>query len=206
MRGLSRFRQLLGFGVVVLFVACAFTPMATVVAEVIGVSRQIGPADAIVVLAGGGVSSRGALSDTSLRRAIQGIDLYLERLAPVVVFSGDGLDKARAEGRIRAEVAHRFGVPREGILTISGARTTRDEAARAKSLLWPRGARTILLVTDADHMSRAAPVFRHVGFTVLPAPVNEPEWDLQPQGRLDLLGRTMRELVAVLYYRVAGYL
>jgi uncharacterized SAM-binding protein YcdF (DUF218 family) len=55
-------------------------------------------------------------------------------------------------------------------------------------------------------MIRAAPVFRHVGFTVLPAPVNEPEWNLEQQGRLNLLGRTAREVVALLYYRVTGYL
>jgi len=106
----------------------------------------------------------------------------------------------------RAALAGRYGVPTRGILTFSGARTTADEAARVKTLLWDRGARTILLVTDAEHMLRAASVFKHVGFTVLPAPVNEAEWDLEPHGRLSLLHRTARELAALLYYRAAGYL
>ena len=63
----------------------------------------------------------------------------------------------------RAALAGRYGVPTRGILTFSGARTTADEAALVKTLLWERGARTILLVTDAEHMLRAASVFKHVG-------------------------------------------
>ena len=162
--------------------------------------------DAIVVLAAGGASSSGALSDNSLRRAIYGIDLYLKGLAPLLVFSGNDPDASRAESRIRAHMAQEFGVSPQGVLTSSGANTTREEAAHVKGLLWPRGVRNILLVTDADHMIRAAPVFTHAGFRVFAVPVNEPEWDLGPGDRLDLLRGTLREIVALLYYKIAGYL
>jgi uncharacterized SAM-binding protein YcdF (DUF218 family) len=206
MRALSRVPELLGAVVVVMFVACAFTPLATVVAKSIGVPRHIAPADAIVVLAGGRVSSYGALSDSSLRRALHGIDLYRDGLAPLLVFSGTDIDPRRAESRIRAALAQRCGVPAPAILTFSGASTTAEEAARTRSLVGPRGTRTVLLVTDADHMIRAAGAFEHVGFIVLPAPVNEVEEDLEPQARLALMHRTLRETAAVLYYRAAGYL
>jgi uncharacterized SAM-binding protein YcdF (DUF218 family) len=202
MHAQSRMLELLGCAVVVLFVIGAFTPIASVVATSLGVTPQIAPADAIVVLAAGRVSSHGTLSDASLRRAVHGVDLVLNGYAPLLVFSGNGPD----DSRVRAALARRYGVPPQGILTFSGARTTADEAARVKTLLGERGARTILLVTDAEHMPRAASVFKHVGFTVLPAPVNEAEWDLEPHGRLSLLHRTARELAAVLYYRAAGYL
>jgi uncharacterized SAM-binding protein YcdF (DUF218 family) len=202
MRVLSRILELLGLTVIVLFVICAFTPIASVLAMSFAVTPQLAPANAIVVLAAGRVSAHGTLSDVSLRRAVHGVDLLLDGYAPLLVFSGNGPD----DSRVRAALARRYGVPPRAILAFSGARTTADEATRVKSLLWERGARTILLVTDAEHMLRAAPVFRHVGFTVLPAPVNEAEWDLEPRGRLSLLHRTARELAAVAYYRAAGYL
>ncbi len=183
MRTLARVPTLLGLGVIALFVVSAFTPMANVLAQSVAVHPEIAPADAIVVLAAGGASSSGALSDNSLRRAISGIDLYLKGLAPLLVFSGNDPDA-----------------------TSSGANTTREEAAQVKGLLWPRGVRNILLVTDADHMIRAAPLFTHAGFRVFAVPVNEPEWDLGPGDRLDLLRGTLREIVALLYYKIAGYL
>ena len=159
MRAQSRRLELLGFAVIVLFVIGAFTPIASFVATSLGVTPQIAPGDAIVGLAAGRVSSHGTLSDASLRRAVHGVDLLLNGYAPLLVFSGNGLD----DSRVRAALAGRYGVPTRGILTFSGARTTADEAARVKTLLWDRGARTILLVTDAEHMLRAASVFKHVG-------------------------------------------
>jgi len=206
LRTVARIPTLLGLGIIVLFVVSAFTPMANVLAESVAVRPKVAPADAIVVLAAGGASSTGALSDNSLRRAIYGIDLYLKGLAPLLVFSGNDPDASRAESRIRAHMAQEFGVSPQGVLTSSGANTTREEAAHVKGLLWPRGVRNILLVTDADHMIRAAPVFTHAGFRVFAVPVNEPEWDLGPGDRLDLLRGTLREIVALLYYKIAGYL
>ena len=206
MRTLARVPTLLGFGTIVLFVVSAFTPMANFLAESVAVRPGLAPADAIVVLAAGGASSSGALSDNSLRRALSGIDLYLKGLAPLLVFSGNDPDASRAESRIRAHMAQEFGVSPQRVLTSSGANTTREEAALVKGLLWPRGVRNILLVTDADHMIRAAPVFTHAGFRVFAVPVNEPEWDLGPGDRLDLLRGTLREIVALLYYKIAGYL
>ena len=91
-------------------------------------------------------------------------------------------------------------------MTLTGASTTADEAARTRSLLWDRGVRRVLLVTDADHMARAAAVFTRVGFTVFAAPVNEPEWNLEPHSRVALLHRTLREAAAMAYYYTAGYL
>ena len=49
MRALSRMLELLGFAVIVLFVICAFTPVASVIATSVGVARQVAPADAITL-------------------------------------------------------------------------------------------------------------------------------------------------------------
>ncbi len=107
MRTLARVPTLLGLGIIALFVVSAFTPMANVLAQSVAVRPEIAPADAIVVLAAGGASSSGALSDNSLRRAISGIDLYLKGLAPLLVFSGNDPGASRAESRIRAHLARK---------------------------------------------------------------------------------------------------
>src|SRR2546426_8537764 len=46
----------LGLGVIVLFVSAAFTPLPNLLAECVALAPEPGPADAIVVLAGGGAS------------------------------------------------------------------------------------------------------------------------------------------------------
>jgi uncharacterized SAM-binding protein YcdF (DUF218 family) len=55
-------------------------------------------------------------------------------------------------------------------------------------------------------MARAMRVFERVGFDVLPTPWSE-VLDLggMPEDRLSLLRQVAMELVALVYYRVAGY-
>ena len=199
----QRICGLLGLGALVLFALVAFTPLPNLLAETLSVPAVIAPADAVIVLAGGGVSRQGLLSSVSFRRAVYGIGLYQEGWAPLLVFSGGG----RGEGGIRAALARRLKVPPEAMLTVSSGHTTREEAMQMQRLLQPRGVRRILLVTDAPHMLRARALFERVGFEVLPAPALDGTGSVErPQSRLDLFQRTLQELVALQYYRLAGYL
>lgn len=56
----------------------------------------------------------------------------------------------------------------------SASHTTAENAEYSARLLLPAGIRRIALVTDVWHMGRAARVFRHFGFDVLPAPTGFP--------------------------------
>jgi len=198
--------RVLGLATLVTVLVFAFTPAANILARSVAVPARLVPADAIVVLGGPPALSNGTLSGQSLKRAMRGIDLYRAGLAPLLVFSGNDPDARHAESRGQAAVAGQSGVPREASIFLSGAHTTHEEASRLKPILTSRGIARILLVTDADHMIRAAPLFEHTGFTVFAAPVDEPETDLAPDARLDLLVRTVRELAGIVYYRAAGYL
>jgi uncharacterized SAM-binding protein YcdF (DUF218 family) len=85
--------------------------------------------------------------------------------------------------------------------------TTREEAVRTKALLAPRQVRRILLVTDYQHMRRAQALFERAGFDVLPATTEEQSSVARgPEGRLELMRAVLGEVVARLYYRLAGYL
>lgn len=206
MNGFGRLFRLLGLVAVGSVVFSAFTPVPNAVGRWLGASDRIGRADAIVVL-GAGVRSNGELNDGSLRRALSGIDLYRRGLAPLLAFCGPDRGISRPEAEIRADLAREMGIPPEAILTDIQARTTREEALRLGKLLRAKGARRILLVTDALHMVRGRRLFEREGLEVLPSASHEISLDeSDPENRLLLVRGILKELMARLYYRVAGYL
>ena len=180
----------------------AFSPAATIAARRVAIAPDVGPADAIVVL-GSAVNADGSLSDASLRRAVAGIRLYRDGLAPRLVFLG-----MSGEAEARARLAVHFGVPREAILTEGVEPTTRAEASRMAVVLGGQlGVRRVLLVTDVLHMRRARALFLREGLTVRPAPTNFATlYATAPESRLLLTRVLAQELTAIAYHKVFRYL
>jgi uncharacterized SAM-binding protein YcdF (DUF218 family) len=197
--------RLLGFGAVLLFLAAGFTPLPNTINRWARVPAQVEPAAAIVVL-GGGLSAAGVLNEASLRRALYGIKLYRQGLAPLLAFSGPAYELGPGESQTRAEMASLFGVPPAAIVTEAAARTTREEAVQLAALLQSRGVYHILLVTSDEHMLRSRRLFERAGFMVLPAPVDDLSHPRKPEARLWLMRRVTQEFLARAYYWVAGYL
>jgi uncharacterized SAM-binding protein YcdF (DUF218 family) len=199
--------RVLGFGVIAVLGLAAFTPLSNFLARATAVLPALAPADAIVVLGGGSPGPDGVLSRHSFYRASYGIALYRRGLAPLLVLSGGLPQDTPPEGELLAELARRLGVPADAIVADSSTRTTREEAVRMKELLQPRGIRRILLVTNAQHLGRAKPLFERHGFDVLPAPATDEDGrPTEPGSRLDLLRQTLGEVLARLYYWIAGYI
>src|SRR2546428_10760402 len=92
----------LGLGVIVLFVSAAFTPLPNLLAECVALAPEPGPADAIVILAGGGASE--------LHRPVGGIVLFRRGPAPPLGFSGGG-GEAPPENQTPAGLARQPGRP-----------------------------------------------------------------------------------------------
>jgi uncharacterized SAM-binding protein YcdF (DUF218 family) len=198
---------MLGGAGVALFLATAFTPLPNLLSRWMSLARSAEGAAAIVVLGGGGVRPDGALTDTSLRRTIHGIRLYRQGLAPLLLFSGSPPGPGGAEAEARAALARACAIAPAAILTVSAGRTTREEARHIAGLLRLSGARKILLVADAQGMGRATRLFAKAGFEVLPSPADDVSgFAGGPEDRLDLMRRAAMELVAWLYYRLAGHL
>jgi uncharacterized SAM-binding protein YcdF (DUF218 family) len=196
----------IGGATVALFAALAFTPLASHLHGIlVPPAAPPEPAAAIIVL-GSGVD-KGVLNDASLRRAVGGVALFRQGLAPLLVMLGPGSRGRPTEADVRVGLAQDLGVPATALLADPRGRTTRDEARVCWEDLAPRGMRRILLVTGSEHMLRAAALFRRAGFEVVEAPVQEMSSTVgQPQARLELARVLLRELVARAYYRVAGYL
>jgi uncharacterized SAM-binding protein YcdF (DUF218 family) len=199
--------QYIGSGTFVAVVALSFTPLADVLSRWLTKPPHLEFADAIVVLGAGGVRGNGTLTDTSLRRALHGIDLYRRGLAKTIVFTGPRNATGFAEGEVRATLAREMGIPRAAILVDITARTTREEAQQVAALLGTRRMSRILLVVDVEGVRRAAGLFERLGFEVLPAPaIDVHSSDGAPGARLLLTRQILIELLALAYYHAVGYL
>ena len=183
----------------------AFTSLPGIVARRLEMPARIEPADAIVAL-GGDIGPDATLVGSSLRRAVTAIVLERRSLAPLLVFSGVRLENGAEESEARAKLARSLGVPGDRIVTVLGARNTREEAIRVAATLRVRGARRILLVTDSLHLVRARALFEQAGLQVLPAPTDDRLAEVStPSARVALALHLLQEGLARLYYRVAGY-
>jgi uncharacterized SAM-binding protein YcdF (DUF218 family) len=186
---------------------CTLTPLPNLIAGHWAIPSYTSTAGAIVVL-GGGLMDDGVLSDGSMQRLMHGILLYKSASAPLLVLLGPASgDPPHVEAEVRAELARRVGVPSEAILTISEAYTTRLEAILSADLLKSRQVNKVILVTDSLHMRRAKLSFQKAGFDVQPA-----SWDhyadtaVSPTERIWLMSRIAQDTLALLYYRLAGYI
>ena len=202
---MSRISQFLGFIGVVVFFLSAFTPLANLVDLWKTAPAELKPADAIVVLGSGRVSE-GVLSPASALGVRRGISLYRQGLAPLLVFSGTRVEGNPAEAEVRAEVARAQGILAKAILTETEARTTYEEALMQKAILQPRGVKKILLVANSIHLLRARPLFNRVGFKVYAVPSDSFTDPKTPEQRLDLMRGVLMDAVAVLYYRLTGFI
>jgi len=192
-------------GLLVFFVVC-FTPAVERLGALLIPDRRAEHAEAIVVLGAGGVAPGGGLTDSSLRATMEGVHLFHEGWAPLLVLSGSGGQLLRTEAETRAEFARQSGIPPAAIVIAGPVHTTREEAVKVRALLEPRGIRKVLLVVDGPGVRRAMAVFERVGLEVVPAPWSESvTTNASPEERLTLLRALAMEAVARLYYRVMGY-
>jgi uncharacterized SAM-binding protein YcdF (DUF218 family) len=118
-------------------------------------------AQAIVVLEGGECGS--------LYRCLRAAELYRGGMACPVLLSCTP-DTARYSSAVAMrEHLLRLGVRAEDILLEKGSQNTYENAVNSREILDVRGVHTIVLVTDAVHMPRAAACFRKQGYEVVAA-------------------------------------
>jgi len=116
-------------------------------------------ADAIVVLGGDG---------GNFFRVQQGVALFNQGYAPLVVFSGGVSQKdaglACSSAELSLEAAQELGLPDGAAIIASGAQSTYDEAVNLRRLAQQHHWHSLIIVTDLFHTRRAARTFR----TLLP--------------------------------------
>ena len=157
-------------------------------------------ADAIVVLSGDG----GA-------RLEQGVELYREGYAPLLILAGGGQQGNPSAAEVMMENATALGVPPAAILLVTGSTSTREDALETRELMAQVGLRSAILVTSPYHQRRAsltfARAFEGSGISVASYPVRDDQWQpetwWQASGTIRL---TLAELAKLAYYKLIGYL
>ena len=197
------------FGVFVtaVFLLVALTPLSNFISQRYAVTEDRQASEAIVVL-GAGILRGGTLLDESLRRAMCGIELYKTGFAPLIVFSGPGRSDAPmpTEADVRSSLAVKMGIPSEAILKEETAKSTQEESTHISRLLKTRNIHKILLVTESIHMRRGQLLFQHEDMEVFTAASdNYPAVLFSAQDRVWLVMRSLQETMALIYYRLAGY-
>jgi uncharacterized SAM-binding protein YcdF (DUF218 family) len=179
-----------------------------------------GRVDGVVVLGGGVLpritAARGtpAFFDTG-ERYMALLELARRHPDARVLFTGG---VGRLGGGVPSEAdGVRLLLERHGlagrVLLEGEARTTRENALRAKAMLDPRPGETWLLVTSAGHMPRSVGVFRAAGWDgLVPWPVDyrttgpfELFWKPQVAERLYELDEAAYEWAGLAYYRLLGW-
>jgi uncharacterized SAM-binding protein YcdF (DUF218 family) len=218
-------RLLSGLGVAVLYVfsteAVSSALMRAVEAGAVSTFRPDVTYDAVIVLGGGldpaATEHSGRPEYTAaVERVLRGFELLREGRAERVLISGGSLDprpQAVVEADVLAKQLQAWGIPAERIVTEGRSRNTRENAVESERLVREHGWKTLLLVTSAAHMPRAAGCFAAVGLRpdMLPVdvrisstPLRRMSW-LPRVGNLGQSTETLRELVGRVVYEQRGW-
>jgi len=177
-------------------------------------------ADAIVVLGGdvGIPVPPRAESQLHGNRLLHGFRLFEADKAPLIlltggnVFAQEGLQGEAVYGKA---ILADWGIPKDAIMIETKSRNTHQNAIYSLETLRGQGIDRILLVTNAFHMPRAAAVFRHVGFEVIPSSSSLSVTDYRQPKLLDWwpslsnLGKAqavLREKLGLFVYRFRGWI
>jgi uncharacterized SAM-binding protein YcdF (DUF218 family) len=121
------------------------------------------PADAIVVL--GAAQFNGVPSQVFQARLDTAFDLYQQGYAPTIVVTGGRLP---GDQYTEAEAGKIYlvdrGVPSDAILMENVSHNTSASFEGVKSILKPRGAESLLLVSDGFHLYRSKMLAENAGF------------------------------------------
>jgi uncharacterized SAM-binding protein YcdF (DUF218 family) len=193
------------FGLGILWLAVAFTPLTPWMAEGLVRRDPLRPADAVVVLASR-LQEDGELTSTSMSRLLHGLELVSQGHAKRLVLT-EIAPPSRSYSEPARELLMALKVDTE-LLTVGPVYNTRDEAQLVKRLFAERGFGTLILVTSPTHTRRAAATFEKQGLTVVSSPAVETFFDLETfqtsDDRLRGFSSVLHEHLGLLLYRLRG--
>lgn len=184
--------------------------------------ERLPKADAIVVLGGtmNPPASANPYADAgdSVDRVFHAARLYRAGLAPRIIVSGGQLfpdPDTASEAEYMKQLLQQLGVDEAAIVIEGGSRNTRENAVMTARVLEGLGDQSVLLVTSASHMPRAAAAFRRTGVRLTPVSIDTMSSSVNsgiPFGYLPsveaLLTSTLciKEWIGLAVYRLRGWL
>ena len=133
---------------------------------------QAQPADAIAVF--GAAEYDGRPSPVLRARLMHGLQLYQEKLAPLIITLGGGEGgEQHSEGGVGEEFLLARGVPERNIIAETESRDTRESAARLAAIAQGNGLHSLLVVSDGTHLFRIHALCERDGLAVYTSPRQE---------------------------------
>ena len=127
------------------------------------------PADAIAVF--GAAEYDGRPSPVLRARLMHGLELYREKLAPLMITLGGGEGgEPHSEGGVGEDFLLARGVPERAIIAETRSRDTRESAARLADIARGNRLHRILVVSDGTHLFRIHALCEHAGLQVYTSP------------------------------------
>jgi uncharacterized SAM-binding protein YcdF (DUF218 family) len=188
-------------GVALVYLLVFQTSLPWLIASPLRVSSPPVPADAIVVLAGG-VGESGAAGGGYQERVKRAVELYQQRLAPVMIFQS-GYTFAFREAEIMRALAVAQGVPDEAIVLETSGRNTYEAIVRVQAVLDEHRWRRVLLVSSPYHMRRALLTWhrQQPSTEVIASPVADSQFYAHGRGAsVQQIGGLAFEYAAIAWY------
>jgi uncharacterized SAM-binding protein YcdF (DUF218 family) len=147
-----------------------FPQPATLPQRIDGIILLGGAVDTVITRAHGQVALNGAAERITATLALA----RRYAAAPVLISGGNGGlgDNPLSEAAATAQLLEEDGLDAKRLMLEERSRTTFDNAVFSRDLVHPQPGQVWLLVTSAAHMPRAVGCFRHVGWNVVPYPVD----------------------------------
>jgi uncharacterized SAM-binding protein YcdF (DUF218 family) len=158
---------------------------------------QARPADAIAVF--GAAEYDGRPSPVLRARLDHALELYRERLAPLIVTLGGGEGGPRnSEGGVGHDYLLAHEVPESQIIAETQSTNTEESAARLAAIARENHLNRILAVSDGTHLFRIHALSASMGLNV----VTSPRPEARPLGFWDSATRLMHEMFSYTLWRM----
>ncbi len=155
------------------------------------------PADAIAVF--GAAEYDGRPSPVLRARLDHALELYRERLAPLIITLGGGEGGPRdSEGGVGHDYLLAHGVPESQIIAETQSTNTEESAARLAAIARKNHLNRILAVSDGTHLFRIHALSASMGLNV----VTSPRPEARPLGFWDSARRLMHEMFSYTLWRL----
>ncbi|HEY0784556.1 MAG TPA: YdcF family protein [Acidobacteriaceae bacterium] len=157
---------------VVLLVSLAWVAYVYRQIEAYASHDEARPADAIAVF--GAAEYDGRPSPVLRARLDHGLELYEEKLAPLLITLGGGDPTERhSEGGVGEDYLVAHGVPEKAIIAETRSSDTRESAERLAVIARANQLQRILVVSDGTHLFRIHALCTAEGLTVYTSPRRE---------------------------------
>jgi uncharacterized SAM-binding protein YcdF (DUF218 family) len=158
---------------------------------------QARPADAIAVF--GAAEYDGRPSPVLRARLDHALELYRERLAPLIITLGGGEGGPRnSEGGVGHDYLLAHEVPESQIIAETQSTNTEESAARLAAIARENHLNRILAVSDGTHLFRIHALSASMGLNV----VTSPRPEARPLGFWDSATRLMHEMFSYTLWRM----